>query len=94
MPSRKEGLPYALLEALAAGLPIVATEVGAMPGVLANGRAGLLVPPGAPGDITASLNSLLGNAELCAKLTSAAAGQVQRNHSLDHMAKATLATYS
>lgn len=45
LPSRKEGLPYALLEALSAGLPIVATTVGGVPTIVTDKKTGLLVPP-------------------------------------------------
>ncbi len=45
MPSRSEGLPIALLEALAVGTPVVVTDVGAMADVVEGGSAGLVVPP-------------------------------------------------
>jgi glycosyltransferase involved in cell wall biosynthesis len=93
MPSRKEGLPYALLEALAAAMPIIATEVGAMPNVLANGRAGLLVPPGAAGDITVSVNSLLDSHDLRDRLARTSVSQMNRNYSLKQMGEATLSCY-
>ena len=48
IPSRSEGLPNVLLEALRAGVGAVATAVGAVPEVLADERAGILVPPGSP----------------------------------------------
>ena len=44
--SRNEGTPVALIEALAAGRPVVATRVGGTPDLLGDGRRGLLVPPG------------------------------------------------
>jgi glycosyltransferase involved in cell wall biosynthesis len=48
IPSRSEGLPNVLLEALRADVPVVATRVGAIPEVLDSPLAGALVPPGAP----------------------------------------------
>jgi glycosyltransferase involved in cell wall biosynthesis len=48
MASRYEGLPCAIVEAMGAGLPVVATAVNAVPDVVVAGETGLLVPPGAP----------------------------------------------
>jgi glycosyltransferase involved in cell wall biosynthesis len=48
LPSRSEGLPNVLLEAVHAGVPVVATSVGAVPDVLRDPAAGVLVPPGKP----------------------------------------------
>jgi glycosyltransferase involved in cell wall biosynthesis len=90
LPSRKEGLPYALLEAQAAGLPIVASEVGGIPAALANGRGGLLIPPGAPGDIAAAVITLLNDSQLGQRLATA----TRATHTLANMAEATLACYA
>jgi glycosyltransferase involved in cell wall biosynthesis len=49
--SVKEGFPWAILEAMSAGLPIVATKVGAMPEVIEDGIGGWLVDPGNAGQL-------------------------------------------
>jgi glycosyltransferase involved in cell wall biosynthesis len=48
LPSESEGLPFALLEAMASGLPVVATAVGKIPALLQNGRHGAVAPPRNP----------------------------------------------
>jgi glycosyltransferase involved in cell wall biosynthesis len=55
IPSRSEGLPNVLLEALAAELPVVSTAVGAIPDVLEHGQAGLLVRPEAPRELAGAI---------------------------------------
>ena len=64
LPSLSEGLPLALLEAMFAGLPIVATRVGEVPAALADGAAGLLVEPGRPDELAAAIDRILSDAEL------------------------------
>ncbi len=58
-PSLKEGLAYALLEAAAAGLPIVATNVGGNPEVITNDFDGLLIPPADIGSLASTLINLI-----------------------------------
>src|SRR4029077_3494608 len=53
--SRNEGTPVALIEALAAGRPVVATRVGGTPDLLGEGRRGVLVPPGDAGALAAAV---------------------------------------
>jgi glycosyltransferase involved in cell wall biosynthesis len=46
LPSKREGISNTLLEAQSCGLPVIATDVGGTPEIVAHGRAGMLVPPG------------------------------------------------
>lgn len=69
MPSRWEGSPLALHEALAAGRPVVATAVGGIPELLAFGEAGLLVPPEDPAALAAALTRLLSDPALSDRLS-------------------------
>jgi glycosyltransferase involved in cell wall biosynthesis len=55
IPSRSEGLPNVLLEALAHDLPVIATDVGAVREVLGESRAGIVVPPESPEAIAAAI---------------------------------------
>ena len=68
LPSRSEGLPLALLEAMFAGLPIVATRVGEIPAALQEGAAGLLVSPGRPDELAVAIERILSDAELARQL--------------------------
>jgi glycosyltransferase involved in cell wall biosynthesis len=58
LPSLWEGMPNALLEALAAGRPAVATAVGAVPEMVVDGREALVVPPGDTGALARALAEL------------------------------------
>lgn len=59
LPSFTEGLPNVVLEASAAGVPVVATAVGGTPEAVADGETGLLVPPGQPQVLAARIGELL-----------------------------------
>lgn len=70
LPSRHEGLPIGLLEAMQAGLPCVATRVGGVPGAIADGVDGVLVEPAEPAGLAAALERVLhdgGAAEMGAR---------------------------
>ena len=61
LPSRKEGLPYVIIEALAQGAPVVATSVGGVPSLVEDKKTGLLVPPNDPFKLGDAILSVLQN---------------------------------
>jgi glycosyltransferase involved in cell wall biosynthesis len=71
-PSRRENLPLALLEAMAAGKAIVASSAGGIPELLRPGRDALIVPPNDVGALAAGMRALAGNRALRKKLGRAA----------------------
>jgi glycosyltransferase involved in cell wall biosynthesis len=76
MPSTSEGLPVALLEAMAYGKPIVATRVGGIPDVLADGTEGMLVPPGDVAALADAVATLVGDPDRAWRLGRAAKERV------------------
>lgn len=85
LPSLDEGMPMILLEAAAAGLPIVTTPVGDIPTLLADGQNGLLVPPGDVEALRAALLRLRDEPGLAGRLGCAAREDVCREHSSEAM---------
>jgi glycosyltransferase involved in cell wall biosynthesis len=68
MASRYEGLPCAIVEAMAAARPVVATAVNAVPNIVISGETGLLVPPGQPDLLSRALEFLIENPTVAARL--------------------------
>jgi glycosyltransferase involved in cell wall biosynthesis len=91
-PSREEGLGSVLIDAMAQGLPIVASQVGGIPELIEDGQTGLLIPPGDAPALAAALTRLVADAELRARL-GAAARQAAAAYTPEAMATAYAALY-
>lgn len=92
LPSRVEGLPFALLEAMMTGLPCVATAVGGVPDAL--GPAGILVPPDDPDALAEALGELVDSPERRRSLGEVARARAVERFSIDRMVGETVAVYS
>lgn len=82
-PSVSDSLPVAILEAMAMGLPVVATRVGGIPEAIVDGETGLLVPFG---DVTALLHAVLRiweDPELRRRMSEASRRKIKRDFSMD-----------
>ena len=93
LPSRSEGMSNALIEAMAAGRPIVATAVGGNSEALAHGGCGRLVPPEHPAAMGEAVAGLLGDARERAKLSLAAAGRARSEYDFSTMMDRTERLY-
>lgn len=76
LPSHSEGSPNVLLEAMAAGLPIVVTAVGGVPEIVQHEATALLVPPRNPGALAEAISRLLGEEDFAAQLARRASEEV------------------
>jgi glycosyltransferase involved in cell wall biosynthesis len=90
LPSLVESMPMCLLEALAAGTPVVATRVGTVPELVIPDVTGLLIEPGDVSALAAAILRLLRDPELARSL-----GKAGQAHAVQHFsAEATAETYS
>jgi glycosyltransferase involved in cell wall biosynthesis len=93
LPSLSEGVPLALLEAMLAARPIVATAVGEVATVLDGGRAGVLVPPRDAGALVEALTAVLSNPAQARRLSEAAALHASQEYTLNKMTERYAALY-
>ena len=87
LPSLWEGLPVALLEAMAAGIPVIATSVGGNQEVVADNVSGLLIPPKDPQILAQRIKELLGNPEKAERMGAKGQRIIQDFFSIDRMAR-------
>lgn len=93
LPSHTEGSPNVVLEAMAAGVPIVATTVGGVPEILEDGKSALLVPPSDPTTMAMAIGDLLQNKDKAQMLASNASEAVAARHTPETYVNSVLAIY-
>ncbi len=93
LPSQTEGMPIALLEAMSAGCPAVATAVGSIPSLAEGGRNLLLVEPGDQERLEAAIARVLADREFASDLALRAREKYERDHTTATMARAYLDFY-
>ena len=93
LPSRIEGLSLALLEGMALGLPVVASQAGGNPDLITSGETGLLVPPLDPRAWAAAIDRMLGDPAFRARAGACGRELVRREYTLDRMVERTEGVY-
>ena len=83
LPSFAEGLPVSVLEAMAAGVPVISTPVGGIPEVITHGREGLLVPPGDVAALSEAICQLLADVNLRTQMGRNGALRFERDFSVE-----------
>jgi glycosyltransferase involved in cell wall biosynthesis len=87
LPSYSEGLPYSLLEAMAAGVVPIVTPVGAIPDVVADGEHGVIVPPRDAEAISTAIEKLAADRVALARMGAACRKHVASAYSIERVAK-------
>lgn len=90
VPSLSEGLPTVIMEAMASGLPVVASAIDAIPELVRDGETGRLVPPGDPVRLAGAIADLLDRPELAQRMGAAGQRRVFERHDADRNARALL----
>jgi glycosyltransferase involved in cell wall biosynthesis len=93
LPSRSEGHPVSVLEAMAAGIPVVASRVGGVPEQVSDGETGLLVEPGDPTELAAALRRLTADPRLRRRLGAAGRVRAEQAFDLDAFRRAHVEVY-
>jgi glycosyltransferase involved in cell wall biosynthesis len=93
LPSQKEGVPYVLIEAAYAGLPVISTTVGGIPEIIEHGQAGILVEPKNADKITIALQKLVGNKNLQNTYKTVIESSVRSKFTIENTLKETQKIY-
>jgi len=92
--SRNEGTPVALIEAMAAGVPVLSTDVGGVADLVAHGETGWLVPPSDPPSMARAIRQLLGDEALRARLAAAGRAVALERHGVEGLIRRVEALYT
>ena len=92
-PSRREALPLTLIEAAAAGVPVVASRIGGVPEVVLDGETGILVTPADPTSLARAIETLITDPALRMRLGQAARRRYEDHFSLQPMLDTTEEVY-
>ena len=93
-PTYNEGLPNALMEAMACGLPVIATKVGGIPEVVRDGQNGILIDKKSVISIEHSIEKLINNKNMCKKMGEYGRTIIEENFSWDSSAKKLTEIYN
>ena len=93
LPSANEGMGRALVEAMAAGLPVVATKVGGIPALIEHGMNGLLVPSADAYALVEAMKSIIHQPDLARRLGEAAHQSIGARFGVSYMVRAIEALY-
>lgn len=93
LPSLTEGTPMVILEAMAAGVPVIASDVGGIGEIIEDSRTGLLIKPRDPGAIVESVKALLDDRGLAERISRNAASEVESRFSARRMSELYERTY-
>lgn len=93
-PSDTEGTPRVVIEAMIGGVPVVATRVGGLPDLVADGTTGVLVPPGAVDLLAEAVEGLLTHPEQARRMACAAAERARGSFGIELMERRTARAYA
>ncbi len=92
-PSDSEGCPNAVMEAMACGRPVVATDAGDVPHLVEDGKTGFVVRRGDDARLVDCIERLINDQELCRRMGQASRQKAEREFGLDRLVKETLTVY-
>jgi len=94
LPSVKEGLPYTIIEAGYAGLPVIATTVGGIPEIISDMTSGILIQPSKPSEIAHAINFYVEHVDVARQYAKTLNETVKNKFALERMLKETEKVYS